>query len=163
MQVWKYSSMQVCRYASMQVCKYASMQVCKYAGMQCRYVGMQYACHFLSYTSNRKKIFYKSYIQYFYNDDCYLLHAIAICDSLSVTCNLLPGIRLFFSESCYYLQKLVTFARCSTSHNFDLVSESRFLRKPANLVCRKIWRKSRKIWQNFMCSLFWIRKHFSSD
>ena len=37
-----------------------------------------------------------------------------ICDFLYVTCYL----NLFISETCYYLQKLVSFARCCTSRNF---------------------------------------------
>ena len=39
---------------------------------------------------------------------------------LSVTFYMLLAIRIFLSETCYYLQKLVPFARCCTSRNFWL-------------------------------------------
>ena len=37
---------------------------------------------------------------------------------LFTTCYLWLAIWLFLSETCYYLQKLVSFARCCTSRNF---------------------------------------------
>ena len=78
-----------------------------------------YAMHEIE--NSFKKV--KFSIFYMTIDFCYILSVtrylwFIICDSLSVTCNLLLDIRIFFSESCYYLQKLVTFARCCTSRNF---------------------------------------------
>ena len=48
------------------------------------------------------------------------LHLIfAIRWLLFTTCYLWLAIWLFLSETCYYLQKLVPFARCCTSRNFS--------------------------------------------
>ena len=41
-----------------------------------------------------------------------------VCYMLSVTFYLLLAIWIFLSETCYYLQKLVSFARCCMSRNF---------------------------------------------
>ena len=38
--------------------------------------------------------------------------------------------RIFLSETCYYLQKLVPFARCCTSHNFYLKSNTIYSYNP---------------------------------
>ena len=66
-------------------------------------------CHILGYESNRKKSFTKVKFNIFYM-------MIVICYMLSVICDLQSV--TFFSETCYYLQILVPFARCCTSRNF---------------------------------------------
>ena len=47
---------------------------------------------------------------------------------LFITCYLCLAFWIFLSETCYYLQKLVPFARCCTSRNFFICA-------------RKFWRK----------------------
>ena len=69
-------------------------------------------CKILNYASNHKDVnnIYNKYLLY---DHCNLL--LSICEVLSVVCYLWLDIRIFSSETCYQLQKIVSFARCCLS------------------------------------------------
>ena len=89
-------------------------------------VPQQSFCHLFNKDQNKKLLLQKLFklVCHFrmaykkWKFSCHLWQSIAIYYSLSVTCYMLLAISIFISETCYYLQKLVSFARCCTSRNF---------------------------------------------
>ena len=92
----------------------------------CHFITQQSFCHLFNKDQSKKLLLQKlfklvchfrvSYKKWKFS--CHLWQSIAIYYSLSVTCCMLLAIWILISDTCYYLQKLVSFARCCTSRDF---------------------------------------------
>ena len=69
-----------------------------------------------------------------------------VCYLLSVTFYMLLAIWIYLSETCYYLQKLVSFRSCCMSRNFFVVAP---FRKLLNMKVKesKRWARISKVYQ----------------